>query len=204
MMNNAGCSYRRKVTKRMAMRSSKKIETGAEEYGFSNVCCGHARWGEAARAGVFLPRKGLRQIAFADVVGAFDENGLGRRRWHFFIVKAGCTFSSEYPFWNLQIQGIVDIWIQKSEYDIKVWETNFWEWIERQIDKFPDAKQQATIVSRLTGYYTFWIFLFRPLQFIHDFRRYLPHPVFAAAPPGTTHHFGIMWYISIACFSTSG
>lgn len=43
MMNNAGCSYRRKVTKRMAMRSSKKKETGAEEYGFSNVCCGHAR-----------------------------------------------------------------------------------------------------------------------------------------------------------------
>ena len=24
---------------------------------------------------------------------------------------------------------------------------------------------------------------------MHDFRRYLPHPVFTAAPPGTAHHF---------------
>ena len=44
-------------------------------------------------------------------------------------------------------------------------------------------------MSRLTGYDTFWTFSCSPLQFMHDFRRYLPHPVFAAAPPGTAHHF---------------
>ena len=50
----------------------------------------------------------------------------------------------------------------------------------------------------MTGYDTFWTFSCSPLQFMHDFRRYLPHPVFTAAPPGTTHHFWD-YVISLHC-----
>ncbi len=44
-------------------------------------------------AGIFLLRKGFRQIAFADAAGAFDENGFGTIRGVFPLQELAVRFS---------------------------------------------------------------------------------------------------------------